>query len=221
MLRRFGAIGLAAASLSIAACTTAPAGGLTADGCTPSRSIYQPGVGGGPGTILNLPGNCPRSAPTVLATAQSASPVAPTEPPGPVPPRPEPVALPSAQAAIRNGVERLCAWLYSGADYSLPSLQQTALEAGFRRGSSVNIVPLPEMLQQPSFSALGFQAKIENAPPEGSGVAAFASFHDPVCQVQVYNYRQDGERFLAQLAAAGWTKVGGTTTPSTNVAADR
>ena len=225
MLRLLACGGAAAGALSAASCVSAPPETVSAQGCTPARQIYQPGVGGRPGSIINLPGNCPSPAQMRRAEAAAAAAAAvfgpEPGPPGPPDTRPVPPPLPSADVAIVNGVEKLCGWLYSGADYSLPAIQQTAFTAGYRRGSSANIVPLPEMRAQPSYSALGFTAVVADAPPEGHGVVAFASFHDPVCQVQVYGYPAEGERALQRLRSAGWTAVGGPTTPQANVQAQR
>ena len=118
--------------------------------------------------------------------------------------RPRPPALVDAHTAIEKGVTNLCGWALAGEGYSLPAMQQTAFDAGYRRGASVSIVPLPEMRSQPSFSSLNFTAEIENAPAEGSGVVALVSFHNPVCQIQVYIYFDEAKAFVAGLPSSGW-----------------
>jgi hypothetical protein len=70
------------------------------------------------------------------------------------------------------------------------------------------MIPLPEMRERGSYSTIAFQARIADAPASGSGVAAFFSFHTPVCQLQVYGYRDDANRYIARLKDGGWTLVG-------------
>lgn len=147
-----------------------------------------------------------------------ASPAAAQSPPN-VTPNKDPMPLPTAELAVANGVEKLCAWFVRGEGYSLPAAFQTAMEAGFKRGVSVQMVPLPEMREAGSYSTIGFQASIANAPPEGSGVAAFFTYHTPVCQIQVYGYKEDATRYIAGLKDSAWTLVD--TQRSENVHSER
>lgn len=187
-----------------------------ADGCIPAVTVYQPGVGpGGMGQVMTIPRSCPSAAgltPEMMATlsAMAAADAAAREeaaggPPGERTPPPPPV---SAEAAIRNGIEDFCGWYFSDQPYSLEGLRQAAFDAGYRRGAGVQFFPLPEMLREMSFSAMGFTAEIENRRSDGHGVAAFVSFHHPTCQIQVFGHGAEGEAVLAELEAEGWRKVG-------------
>lgn len=138
----------------------------------------------------------------VLAIATSAT----AQTTADVRPRPAPVA--DARVAIENGVEGLCGWFLAGEGYSLPAMQQTAFDAGYRRGASVQIIPLTDMRGQPSYSSMNFTAEVVDAPAEGSGVVAFVAFHNPVCQIQVYGYQDYARAFAAGLGEAGWRSAG-------------
>lgn len=190
---------------------------LDADGCRPAMAIYQPGVGpGGAGQVIHIPRSCP-TAPEItpemmvalaaLAGAEEAlreqtdrevAAQTPQPPPAPV----------SPEAAIRNGIEDFCGWFHGDQPYSLEGLRQAAFDAGYGRGAGAQFFPLPEMLREASFSAMGFTAVIENRPSDGHGVAAFVSFHHPTCQIQVFGYGQEAEVVLADLQSTGWRLVG-------------
>lgn len=198
---------LALGAFGSTGCTT-PVDGA-ASGCRPAMSIYQPGVNGAPGHLINLPGNCP--SPAQLARAAALQPPAPAQPSAerPAAERPVPPDLPSARMAIANGVAQLCRAFLVDGDTTLVAMQGRAFAAGYARGSSVSAVPLTDMLSQSSFSMLGFQARIANAPAEGSGVAGFVgNYHNPVCQIQVYNYPGDAAAFVSTLAGDGWRAIG-------------
>lgn len=132
--------------------------------------------------------------------------------------RPTPVA--DARAAIENGVNNLCGWYLASEGHSLPAMQQTAFNAGYRRGASVEMIPLADMRDQPSFSALNFTAVVVDAPAQGSGVVAFVTFHNPACQIQIFGYQDHARAFVAGLADAGW-RAAGAETRSEQVAAQR
>jgi hypothetical protein len=70
------------------------------------------------------------------------------------------------------------------------------------------MIPLPFEPGQLATSSLSFQASIKDAPPRGSGVAAFMGFDPAACQLQVYGYREEADSYLAQLAANGWRVQG-------------
>ena len=187
-----------------------------ADGCIPAVTVYQPGVGpGGMGQVMTIPRSCPSAVgltPEMMSTlaAMAAADRAAREeaaggPPAERTPPPPPV---SAEAAIRNGIEDFCGWYFSDQPYSLEGLRQTAFEAGYGRGAGAQFFPLPEMLRDMSFSAMGFTAVIDNRPSDGHGVAAFVSFHHPTCQIQVFGYGQEAETVLADLQSSGWRTVG-------------
>lgn len=189
---------------------------LDADGCRPAVTIYQPGVGpGGLGQVMTIPRSCPRAADltpemraalaAVAAADEGVREQAVGAPPAERPAPPPPV---SARTAIRNGIEDFCGWFFSDQPYSLEGLRQAAFDAGYGRGAPVQFFPLPEMLREMSFSAVGFTAVMEDRPSEGHGVAAFVSFHHPTCQIQVFGYGAEGESVLTELEAAGWRKVG-------------
>lgn len=187
-------------------------------------ALYQPGVGpGGGGQVIHVPRSCPSGLetermlaliaaerlaygvdlPPPSAPASAPSSASPTQPPAE---RPIPAPV-SAEAAIRDGITELCAWFLGDAPYSLDGLRQAAFDAGYARGTSAQIIPLPEMLRQMSFSALGFTAVIADPPP-GNAVLAHVSFHDPVCQIQVYGHDAAAEAVLAGLEGAGWRRDG-------------
>src|SRR5690606_32439626 len=176
-----------------------------ADGCIPAVTVYQPGVGpGGAGQVITIPRSCP-PRPQVPAQMMADLRVAAEASKPDDRPAPPPV---SAGAAIRNGIEDFCGWFFSDQPYSLEGLRQAAFDAGYRRGSGVQFFPLPEMLREMSFSAMGFNAEIENRPSDGHGVAAFVSFHHPTCQIQVFGHRQEAEAAVADLHSDGWRLVG-------------
>lgn len=206
---------------ALAGCSSLRTPVLDADGCRPAMALYQPAVGpGGAGQVIHIPRSCPsRITSDMIATPHGAGlpadvardlgvrqsgPNPPPIPPAPSVP-PEPV---SADVAIRNGIEGLCGWFFGDQPYSLEGLRQAAFDAHYGRGAPVSIVPLPEMLREMSFSAVGFTAMIADAPSEAHGVAAFVSFHNPVCQIQVHGYEAEATTALAQLEADGWRKVG-------------
>lgn len=120
----------------------------------------------------------------------------------------DPVPLADAAAALAAATDTVCPWFLSGENYSLDRARTLTAEEGFRRGASVAIVPLPEMAAQGAYGTLGYQAAIANAPAEGNGVALLASLHTPVCQVQLYGYRAEGDRFLTELTQRGWRPHG-------------
>lgn len=193
-------MGLAA----LAGCAALGEPARDADGCIPAMAIYQPPVrAGGAGHIIHIPRSCP-PRPQVSAEMMAALMVAAEADKPDNRPAPAPV---SAGAAIRNGVEGFCGWFYGDEPYSLEGLRQAAFDAGYGRGVGVQFFPLPEMLREMSFSAMGFSAMIEDRPSDGHGVAAFVSFHHPTCQIQVYGHGAEGDAVLTELEAAGWRKV--------------
>lgn len=189
---------------------------LDADGCRPAVTVYQPGVGPrGMGQVMTIPRSCPRPADltpemwAALAAAAAADDAAREEagggPPAERPAPPQPV---SAEAAIRNGIEGFCGWYFGDEPYSLEGLRRAAFDAGYGRGAGAQFFPLPEMLREASFSAMGFTAVIENRRSDGHGVAAFVSFHHPTCQIQVFGHGREAEAVLADLQSSGWRMVG-------------
>ena len=202
---------------ALAGCATLGEPVLDAEGCRPAMAIYQPAVGpGGAGQVINVPRSCPQAlgvTPEMIAAlARTAGEEgarggatgfpAPAERPPPPPPA-------RAETVIRNGIERFCGWFLGDQPYSLEGLRQAAFDAGYATGSGVQFFPLPEMLREPSFSAMGFTAMIADRPSDGHGVAAFVSFHHPTCQIQVFGHGADGEAVLAQLEAGDWRKADG------------
>lgn len=191
---------------------------LDADGCRPAMAIYQAAVGpGGAGQVIHIPRSCPAEVALTPATAESlmtgATAAVPRGQavqavPGPPREREAPPAPVDTMTAIRNGIEGFCGWFFGDQPYSLDGLRQAAFEAGYGRGAPVQIVPLPEMLREPAFSAVGFTAIAESRPSDDHGVAAFVSFHNPVCQIQVHGYDEEAPAVLAALEADGWRKVG-------------
>lgn len=182
---------------------------LDADGCRPAMALYQPGVGPGrAGMVIHVPRSCPppvaMSAETMalLASVGAAHAADQQAERGPPPP---PV---SAPVAIRQGLEDFCGWFFGDQPYSLEGLRQAAFEAGYGRGAPVPFFPSPEMLREPSFSAVGFTAIVADPPGEGHGVAAFVSFHHPTCQLQIYGYGAEAEAAVGALEAGGWRSAG-------------
>lgn len=204
---------------ALGGCATLGEPVLDADGCRPAMAIYQPAVGpGGAGQVIHVPRSCPQA---LIATPEMLAALAATGAEDgrrdaiqgtPRTERPSPPPPVSALAAIRSGVEDFCGWFLGGQSYSLEGLGQAAFDAGYARGAGVQFFPLPEMLREPSFSALGFTAVIADRPSDGHGVAAFVSFHHPTCQIQVFGHGAEAETALTQLEAAGWRKVGGLVT---------
>lgn len=203
-----------------AGCAAMAEPNLDANGCRPAMAIYQPPMRlGGAGQVIHIPASCPSSAISEARIARAraeaqvvaaqmiatqASGTAPTESPArPAPPAPvEPVA------AILNGVDRFCGWFLGDQSYSLEGLRQAAFDAGYGRGAPVQMIPLPEMREAASYSTMGFTAVIVDPPSNGHGMAAFVTFHDPACQVQVYGYADAAQTALARLESQGWRKDG-------------
>lgn len=182
---------------------------LDADGCRPAMAIYQPGVGPGQaGMVIHVPRSCP---PPVTVTAETMALLASigaahaADQQAERGPAPAPV---SAPAAILQGIETFCGWFFGDRPYSLEGLRQAASEAGYGRGAPVPFFPSPEMLNEPSFSAVGFTAAAENPPDDRHGIAAFVSFHHPTCQLQIYGYGAEAEATVAVLEAEGWRSAG-------------
>jgi hypothetical protein len=180
-----------------------------ADGCIPAVTIYQPPVRlGGTGQVLHIPRSCPppvtMSAETMalLASVGAAHAADQQAERGPPPP---PVRAP---AAIRQGIEKFCGWFFGDQPYSLEGLRQAAFDAGYRRAAPVPFFPSPEMLREPSVSAVGFTAMVEAPPDEAHGIAAFVSFHHPICQIQIYGYEAEAEAVVGALEADGWRSAG-------------
>ena len=125
----------------------------------------------------------------------------PASSPSPLPP------VENAAAAMEGGVERFCHWFVRGDGYSLERARQTAEEAGYRRGTSVAMIPLVEMTQQPAFSFLGFTARMPDGTPNDEGLAAFITFHVPICQIQVYGQTSEAARYVESLGQRGWILI--------------
>jgi len=212
------ALGLA----GVQACTTPVEEMASAGSCTPTRSIYQPGVNGRPGTLINLPGNCPSpaqvaraEAAAITAASSTAAVTSPALSTGlPLPrARPEPVPLASVTEALDKGVGVICPWFFSPAatgsdvDPFIARLQRHGAENGFHGGSSLHII-FPMDPGQVARSSLGLQSNIQ-PPVEGSGVALFVQFHYPVCQLQVYGYAAESVAFVSGLEGRGWRVAAG------------
>jgi len=219
LILRAISIGLIGAGLvGLAACTTVASNPATVANCRPATQIYQPGVMGGAGSVINLPGNCPspsQVARTDAATAATAATATARPDTRPVPP-----PLPDARTAITKGVDELCAWFLRGEGYSLDALHQVAFSAGFRRGAQSDIIFSEGALDDGSASALSMQAVIAGAP-QGSIVPAFVTFDPPQCQLQVYGFHDEAERYFAGLPGRGWTRAGTPVQSSANVRTER
>jgi hypothetical protein len=129
--------------------------------------------------------------------------------------------VPSATIALENGVTKLCAGFVMGSATTLVAVQQRAFEAGYARGASVEMIPLPDMQAQPAYTIFPFRSRIANAPPQGSGIALFVgNYHNAICQLQVYGYVEETAAYAASLSSAGWRQVG-EETKTDNVASSR